>query len=258
MWRSRALAPLALLAAVLAGCQSTKAPRTEGVESYVPGTRPAGAADVYVELAAGYLQDGQLGVALSKAQTALEKDASNPQGHTVLGMIYQRMGEQAKAEAEFQEAVRLAPKDYYVRNAFGVFLCGQRRYTEASAQFDEAIRNPLNQSPWVAMTNAAMCAEQQSDRTTAQAQLREALKRNPTFAPALLQMARASLDGGNYAEARSYLQRYQSVASLNAESLAIAAEVEQRLGDRNKAAAYERLLRERFPDALEAQRVRGR
>nr|MCU0766286.1 hypothetical protein [Gammaproteobacteria bacterium] len=59
------------------------------------------------------------------------------------------------------------------------------------------------------------------------------------------------------AGARNYLQRYLGVAQHNAESLAIAAEVEQRAGDRNKAAAYDRLRRERYPDTPAAARARG-
>lgn len=258
MPRSRSFLLVALLALVVAGCQSSGGARTPGAESAIPGARPSGPADVYVELAAAYLQDGQIGVALAKAQQAVDKDPRNPQARTVLGMVYQRMGEAAKAEAEYQEALRIAPNDFYVQNAYGAFLCAQRRYEEASSQFDAATRNPLNESPWVALTNAAICAQEQNDRTRAAAQLREALQRNPGFAPALLRMARISLDSGDYAAARGYLQRYQNVAQHNAESLAIGVEVEQRAGDRNKAAAYERLLRERYPEAPEAPRARGR
>jgi type IV pilus assembly protein PilF len=256
MPRRPALLIVALLALGAAACQSSGS-RTQGSENFVPGTRPAGPADVYVQLSAAYLQDGQIGVALTKAQQAVDKDPRHPQARTVLGMVYQRMGDAARAESEFQEALRLAPTDFYVQNAYGVFLCSQRRYDEASSQFDAAMRSPLNESPWVAMTNAAVCAQQRSDRAGAESLYRDALQRNPSFEPALLPMARLSLDGGDIAGARNYLQRYLGVAQHNAESLAIAAEVEQRAGDRNKAAAYDRLRRERYPDTPAAARARG-
>jgi type IV pilus assembly protein PilF len=257
MPRSFALACLPLLALALAGCQSAGS-RAAGADGSIPGARAASPSDVYVELAAAYLQDGQVAVALAKAQTAVEKDSRNPQAHMVLGMVHQRMGDDAKAESEFLEALRGAPGDFYVQNAYGVFLCKQRRYADADAQFDAAMRSPLNESPWVALTNSAMCAQEQGERTRAEGQLREALQRNPTFAPALLRMARLSLEAGDPAAARGYLQRYQAVGQHNAESLGIAAEAERRAGDRNKAAAYERLLRERYPDAPDAARARGR
>ena len=253
---SHTLICVASLAAALSGCQSGGGSRSQSADNAVPGARAPGPADVYVELAAFYLQDGQLGVALAKAQQAVDKDPKNPQAHTVLGMVHQRMGEAAKAEADFQEALRVAPNDFYVQNAYGVFLCSQRRLDEANTQFTAAMRNPLNESPWVAITNAAICSQDLNDRAGAERQFREALQRNPNFAPALLRMARLSLDAGDYVAARGYLQRYQNANQHNAESLAIALEVERRAGDRNKAAAYDRLLRERYPDAPDAARVR--
>jgi Tfp pilus assembly protein PilF len=47
------------------------------------------------------------------------------------------------------------------------------------------------------------------------------------------------------------------VSPATAESLYLAARVERQLGNRAKAASYERMLRERFPDAPENTRLRG-
>jgi type IV pilus assembly protein PilF len=211
---------------------------------------------VYVELAAAYLQDGQVGVALAKAQQAVEVNSRSSNAHNVLGLVYERMGETAKAEAEYQEALRLSPDNFYAHNAYGAFLCKQRRFPESEREFQASITNPLNQNPWIAMTNAAICAQDQGDRAAAERQYREALQRNPRFAPALLRMARLSLDSDDYQGARQYLERFSAVAPATAESLSLAVRVERRLGNRAKAASYERMLRERFPDSVEIQRLR--
>jgi len=167
------------------------------------------------------------------------------------------MGETGKAEAGYQEALRQSPDNFYAHNAYGAFLCKQRRFAEADREFQASIRNPLNDSPWIALSNAATCAQDQGDRSGAERQLREALQRNPRFAPALLRMAKISLDNGDYQGARQYLLRYAEGAPATAESLYLAVQVERRLGDRAKAATYERMLRERFPDAVEIQQLRG-
>jgi type IV pilus assembly protein PilF len=257
MLRSLFALVLALGAAGLAGCQSTGNVRDESGESNVPGAEPASSAQVYIELAAAYLQEGQLGVALYKAQQAVETDPRSSNAHTVLAVVHERMGETGKAEAGYQEALRRSPDNFYAHNAYGTFLCKQRRFAEADQEFQAAIRNPLNDSPWIAMSNAATCAQDQGDRTGAERQLREALQRNPRFAPALLRMAKISVDNGDYQGARQYLQRYSDGAPATAESLYLLVQVERRLGNRTKAATYERLLRERFPDAVEIQQLRG-
>lgn len=250
---------LAIAVAVLglSGCQGTGTVRDESGESVVPGAQSPGKEQVYIELAAAYLQEGQLGVALVKAQQAIEVNAESSNAHNVLGIVYERMGDTAGAEAQYQEALRLSPDNFYARNAYGAFLCKQRRFPEADREFQAAIGNPLNQSPWIAMTNAATCTQDQGDRAGAERQFREALQRNPRFAPALLRMARVSVDNGDYQGARQYLERFAAVAPATPESLSLAVRVERQLGNRAKAASYERMLRQRFPDAVEIQRLKG-
>ena len=46
------------------------------------------------------------------------------------------------------------------------------------------------------------------------------------------------------------------VRGLGVESLYLLVRVERQIGNRNKAAAYERMLKERFPDSAEIQRLR--
>ena len=257
MLRSLLPAMLAIGVVGIAGCQSAGTVRDESGESVVLGAQPSSAAQVYIEMAAAYLQEGQLGVALAKAQQAVQADPRSSNAHTVLAVVHERMGETGKAESGYLEALRVSPDNFYAHNAYGAFLCTQRRFADADREFQAAIRNPLNDSPWIAMTNAATCAQDQGDRSSADRQLREALQRNPRFAPALLRMAKLSADSGDYQGAQQYLQRYSAVALETAESLYLAVQVERGLGDRGKATAYERRLRQRFPDAAETQRLRG-
>jgi len=124
------LLAVAAAALGLAGCQTTGPARDVSGESVVPGAQAPGKDQVYVELAAAYLMEGQIGVALAKAQQAVEVNPSSSNGHNVLGLVYERMGEAGKAETEYQESLRLSPDNYYAHNAYGAFLCKQRRFAD--------------------------------------------------------------------------------------------------------------------------------
>ena len=224
--------------------------------SSIAGVRAPRASDVYVELAVAYLQQGQTGVALTKIQQALDGDPDNADAHNVAGLIQQRLGDNAQAETEFKAAIALAPGHFYARNAYGAFLCAQKRYAEADEQFQAAMQNPLNPEPWVARTNAGICLEEQGDAAGAERLYREALQANPRFLPALLRMARVTVAGRDYESARSYVRRYLGAAEPTAEVLLLGVQAERGLGDKEAAKKYEKLLRGRFPDSSEVQRLR--
>ena len=65
-------------------------------------------------------------------------------------------------------------------------------------------------------------------------------------------MIDVSVKQENYWSARAYLQRYLEVAQHDAKTLWWGIKTERVLGDRDKLASYELLLRSKFPDSEEA------
>jgi type IV pilus assembly protein PilF len=57
-------------------------------------------------------------------------------------------------------------------------------------------------------------------------------------------MAEVSYRKGEYLRARAFLQRYEAVAPVNADSLAMGVKIETELGDQKAAERYRQLLRE--------------
>lgn len=249
---------LLLMLGMLAGCQSNTARNGDDKTGQMGMVHGAGPADVYVDLAITYLQQRQYVPALQNARKAVMVEPRKPAAHNTLALVYQTLGQDTQAEDEFARAVSLDPDDPFANNAFGSFLCGNKRYAEAQQHFDRAIANPLNPQRWVPLTNAGRCAASQGDDDTAERYLRRALQANSKFAPALLRMAQLSLKKQNYLSARAYLQRYQEVAPHTSETLWLGIQTERILGDKDQLASYELLLRQRFPDSEEAGYLEGR
>jgi type IV pilus assembly protein PilF len=212
-------------------------------------------AKIYVEMGIAYMRDGQDAIALKKLKRALEVDDNNAEAHNVIAILYERLGESGLAAQNYDRAAKLAPRDPYIRNARGSFLCKQDRFEDADKEFKQALSNPLYPTPWVALSNAGLCAERAGKQDVAESYYRRALTANQRYAPALFQMAKLSFAAHNDMSARAYLERFHGAADASAASLWLGVQVEQRLGDRHKAVEYKRRLLKEFPDSPEIQEL---
>jgi type IV pilus assembly protein PilF len=250
----RALGLAALLAAglLLAGC-GKHGTRSDDATGALGTETPSSPADVYVALAGEYYARGQMDVALQRANQALEEDANSAKAQMVNALIYQRLGETAKAEGHFRRAVELDPKDPSIRNAWGTYFCTQKRYPEADEQFKQALANPLYPTPWTALTNAGICAKASGDGSKARGYFRQALERSPNFGPALLALADLDLAQGDARSASGLLTNYFKTSPPTAQALSLGIRVERQLGNKKAAASYATVLKQRFPGTLEAK-----
>ncbi len=232
----------------LEGCTSTPVKDQKSKENL---------ADTYVQLGAGYMQEGNYQTALAKLQKALTLDPNNPRAHDVLGLVYSQMGDKNTAEQQFKEALSLAPDDSGILNNYGQFLCQLGRTEEAEQMFAKALANPLYEKLELVHTNAGLCAARNNDLAGAEQHLREALRINPQLSVALLEMARINYQLKKYLPARGYLERYAEVAQHTPQSLELGIQIERALGDGEAVAAYSQMLKSKFPDSNEAQQVMG-
>ena len=225
------------------------------------GTRPQyvapdpEAAEINMRLGLNYMQRGDYAIALEKLEKSLKQNPNLPSAHNTIALLYQRLGQNDKAEAHFLEAVERAPDYSQAQNNFGVFLCSQERYEDAEQRFLNAVKNPLYDSQELAYENAGLCTKRIPDMEKAENYFRKALQINPNLPKSLLQMAEISYDQQNYLQARGYIQRYQSSANWTASALYLAIKTENKLDDQNAVASYTLLLRSRFPDSDELMKV---
>lgn len=227
-----------------------------------PGDDPLGLdpedspAELYVRMAEEYYKRGQMDVAFRRAQQAIQTDKRYPRAHIWMAFLYEQVGQGTRAASHYERAILLAPNNAEVLHAYGSYLCRQGQYAKADAQFAKALDNPIYATPWVTMTNAGDCAESAGDARKAEDYYRAAVAANPSFGPAIAKLAELEYRRGDLKAAKGYVDRYFEPETLRApsssrEALAAGARIERQLGNRKRAAYYEKLLRENFPSAPE-------
>ena len=215
------------------------------------------AAESNTSLGLTYMERGQHEVALGKLKKAIRVDPDYAPAHTVLAILYERIGEIKLAGKHYQLAYKIDPEDGDVNNNYGGYLCRWGNGSKAIDHFEKALDDPFYRSPALALTNAGSCALSQGQMTVAEEYLRRALKFDPNFSDALMAMARVSFQQNNFLDARAFLQRFEAIASHRPDSLLLAYKIETASNDIKAATQYLRTLESRFPDSDQAAEATG-
>lgn len=216
------------------------------------------AAENNTSLGQAYMERQQYEVALEKLKRAVANDKTYAPAHTLLGILYETIGEVDQAEEELKLALKYAPDNGDVNNNYGAFLCRTGRGEKADPYFMKAVKDPFYETPQVAYVNAGNCMIGLGDLDKAEAYLRQSLEYDDKNAPALLAMADVSYRRESYLRARAFLQRYEAVGTTNEESLLLGYRIETELKDSTSANRYRQEIFERFPDSSAAGQVAGR
>ena len=251
--RSACFAAASVLA--LGGCAL---PRSEpafkpSVTTTGPENQVRDRARIHTELASGYYELGNMGVALEEVREALRAEPNYGPAYNVAGLIYADLKEDKLAQENFQKALRIDPLDSDANNNYGRFLCDRKREDEAVRYFLAALRNPLYKTPERSYVNAGLCLRRRGDSAGAEDYFTKALKIRGAEPQALYQLADIAYARRQYPLAKEYLIRLEKVSPANPELLWLAHRIERRLGDRNAAASYGTQLTRNFPQSKEAR-----
>ncbi len=191
-------------------------------------------AQIRMQLAIGYYEQGQLAVALDEIKLALLADPGYADGYGVRALIYMGMEEFALAEDNFLRALKLAPGNPDLSNNYGSFLCQNGRARESIAYFETALKSRTYQWKAKALNNAGSCSLKMKDNVGAERYLLQALKLDPDIAATNANLARIYYERREYVRAGFYIARLGKTAkpeSLTADVLWLSAKVQYRLGD---------------------------
>ena len=208
-------------------------------------------ARIHAELAAGYFELGNLGVALEEVNIAQRSDPGYAAGYGIAGLVYAALKDDQRAEENFRHGLSLSPADPDINNNFGLFLCQRKRESEGIRHLLAAVRNPLYQNPERSYVNAGFCARNQGDVNAAQEFFQRAITVRPNQPQALYQLADLAFARNDFAMTQGYLRRLSQAGPATAEILWLALRVERRLGNRLAEESYAQQLRKNFPESRE-------
>jgi type IV pilus assembly protein PilF len=213
--------------------------------------------DTYYQLGVRYLDMNKIEEAKENLIRAIDEDSDNAKAHNALAFLYEKLKQFDDAEDEYQIAFDIKPDDFGTQNNLGRFWCEHGQPGKGLALLIKAGNDPLNERPWLALTNAGRCQLAEGHDAEAEASFRKALDSNKSYAPALAAMQKISYQKNDLWPAKAFLARYLSVAEHTPETLFIGYYTERALGNRTPAEEYRALLLEKFPNSSEAKKVRS-
>jgi type IV pilus assembly protein PilF len=218
---------------------------------------PAVSAATNMQLAIEYMKLGKLADSRDCMERALSEDPGHPDVQMTAGLVYERLNEMSKAERAYSTGYRLGKGDPNIQNTYAGFLCRTGKAVAGEKLFAEVARNPLYQTPEVALVNAGVCVRGTGDVVDAERYFNRALAVRPNLPEAMVQLGNIAFDRGDAAPARDLVQRYLAANPPTPEVLWLGFRAERKLGDNTAAAAYARRVQTEFPNSEQAQMMRA-
>ncbi len=248
-----------LCCVVLAGCVSA----SSSIETKVPDqpgkTDALYRAKIHTERSSEYYRLGRYATALEAAQQAIDALPTHAPAHNMMGIVQMELKQDAKAQAAFEQALRLSPDDSEALNNLGWFVCQRDDPKSALPYFEKALRNPVYATPERAQYNMGVCARRAGDIPLAEINLRASLRSRPTFAPAMYELSEIAFAQAKIKEAENLLARHNElVQAPGVEALYLGVRIARTLGDTSGENSYMQQLRRRFPDAAQTRALAPR
>jgi type IV pilus assembly protein PilF len=244
-----------VLAAWLAGCSSSSPPPPPPKREVQTAPEPLDndrRSRLRMELAAAYLERGQASTALEEINLALAADPNSAPAYNLRGLIYGSLGEPALAEESFKHAQKLQPGDADAMHNYGWFLCQQRRYADADAQFRQALAQRSYREPGRTLLAQGVCHARNGRWAEAEEVLVRAYEMDPSNTTVAVNLAEVLYRRADYERARFYIRRANSMPEwVSAQSLWLALRIEHKLGQTSQVQSLGTQLRNRFPQAPE-------
>lgn len=209
-------------------------------------------ARVRLELAGLYFGRGQATTALDEIKKALAAKPDLAEAYSLRGLVYGSMGELKLADESFQRAQQLAPRDGDNMHNHGWFLCQQKRYAEADAQFSNALAQSQYRDTVRTLLAQGVCQARAGRWQDAERTLSRSYEQDPANPATAYNLSDVLLQRGELERARFYISRVNAVSDYTtAQSVWLAMRIERRLGNLPRMQELARTLRDRFPQSSE-------
>ena len=186
-------------------------------------------------------QQGQSVAALSWIRQALKAQPENAYFWFNLGSVSKAAGELEQAVSAYRECVSRDPANSAAWTNLGNILAEFKRHREALECFDRA--STLDSGDPLPRNGSGLCHKALGDHREAERALLEAVRLNPGFVSAWVNLARLYFETDRYEESENLLQQILAQSPNQVEALLCHAELARNLGELETARRlFERVL----------------
>lgn len=205
-----------------------------------------------LELATGYLENGQASVALDEIKQALAADPTFVDGFNLRGLVYMRLNDVALAEDSFKRALVLNPRDADVAHNYGWLLCQQARHPESFRYFQQALANPVYRGAAKTLMAQGVCQIQAGQKQEAEVSLTQSYQLDAGNPLTGYNLANLLYLRGDLVKSQFYTRRLNNSDLANAETLWLGIKVERKLNNVDATQQLSTQLRRRYAQSREA------
>jgi type IV pilus assembly protein PilF len=208
-------------------------------------------AKIRLELAVGYLEQGQTNVALDEVKLAIAADPRSAEAFSLRGLIYMRLNDFGLARDSFNRGIVLNPRDGNILHNLGWLACQESKYPEAVVNFDKALAAPNYAGAAKTYLAKGICLLRSGDARQAENSFQRSFELDAGNPITTFNLANLLYKRNDLIRSQFYIRRLNNNDYVNAESLWLAAKIEKKMGNNPGVAQFAERLRKQFPTSRE-------
>jgi type IV pilus assembly protein PilF len=208
-------------------------------------------AKIRLELAVGYLEQGQTNVALDEVKLAIAADPRSADALSLRGLIYMRLNDFGLARDSFNRGITLNPRDGNILHNLGWLACQESRFPEAILNFDKALTSPNYAGQAKTYLAKGICLLRSGDSRQAENNFLRSFELDAGNPITTFNLANLLYKRSDLVRAQFYIRRLNNNEYVNAESLWLATKIEKKLGNTQSVVQLSERLKKQFPTSKE-------
>jgi type IV pilus assembly protein PilF len=223
---------------------------------------PEKAANSYVALGLGYMNNGDLIMARKKIERAIEVHPESAAAHSAMALYWQERGEPSLAGKEFKIAHELDDEHSPTNYQYGRYLLLEENDEDGCGLIEQAA-NDFNYDARVsAYEDLGLCRKHFGDTSEAIDAFEKAWSLNENSTISMLELTKIFIERKKLRQASRWYKRFEATIRENkvehsASSLFVGSQLARAKRDRNGLARYGFKLKKRFPKSEEFRRYQN-
>jgi len=202
-----------------------------------------------------YLDNGDLNKAFVEFQEALKVNPRDKETLNFLGYISARYGKFEEAVSYYKKAIAIDPNYTDAINNLGTVYASLQKWDKAIEQFDNALKDPTYRTPDRAYSNLGFVYYEKGDYAKAEKALTASLVRNPVSARTLYVLGLVYIKLGNDGQAVDSFMKAIGMVPDYVDAHWELANLYLRTGDKARALKHFEVVAEKDEDATRIRKA---